>query len=194
MIKEEYIQGTEAWKELRYTKITASDASVILGVNPWMTRDNLLKQKLRLFPETIINSSMQRGIDLEPIARKRFEQMTGILVVPDVKIHPINDWMMVSLDGISIDEKDIVEIKCTNKKNHELAKNGIIPGIYYPQVQHQISVCGVDSCHYFSFDGHDGIIVLVERDDNFINEMIEKEYEFYKEMCELREKGISEIF
>jgi predicted phage-related endonuclease len=48
-----------------------------------------------------------------------------------------------------------------------------------PQVQHQISVCDVDQCYYFSFDGSSGVVVVVERDENFIKRMIEMEHEFY---------------
>jgi predicted phage-related endonuclease len=90
--------------------------------------------------------------------------------------------MLASMDGVCIDNKLILEVKCTNKKNHEMAREGKIPDYYIPQVQHQIAVCCVDQCHYFSFDGNSGIVVVVDRDDKFIERMIAMEWEFYQEM------------
>jgi putative phage-type endonuclease len=187
LTSEEMTQGSVEWKTLRKTKITASDASTIMGLNPWMTRQELLEEKLGLRPEREVNFRMQRGIQLEPEARRCYESMTGNLMAPDVKVHKGINWMMASLDGISIDEKLILEIKCTHKKNHFLAKNGEIPTYYFPQIQHQISCCGVDMCHYFSYNCDvpfldDGIVVVVKRDDEFIKKMIEMEFEFYEEM------------
>lgn len=186
ILKDEYIQGSAQWLALRKTKITASDAACIMELNPWMSKDQLMEEKLGLRPEREINWRMQRGQQLEPLARQNYEMMTGNLMTPDVKIHSENDWMMASLDGISIDEKLILEIKCTNKKNHELARDGKIPTYYFPQVQHQIYVCGVDCCHYFSFDGSAGVLVVVHRDDEFIEKMIKQEFEFYKDMTSKR--------
>jgi putative phage-type endonuclease len=187
LTSEQTTQGSEEWKALRKTKITASDAATIMGLNPWMTREQLLEEKLGLRPEREVNSRMQRGIILEPEARRYYEKMTGNLMVADVKIHPQIDWIMASLDGISIDEKLILEIKCTHKKNHYLASNGKIPSYYFPQIQHQIFCCGVDVCDYFSYNDDDpvldlGIVVVVKRDDEFIKRMIEMEFDFYQEM------------
>jgi predicted phage-related endonuclease len=102
--------------------------------------------------------------------------------MPEVYSSIERPFMLASLDGVCIDNKIILEVKCTNKKNHELAKNGKIPDYYMPQVQHQISVCDVDQCHYFSFDGSCGVIVVVDRDEDYIKRMIEMEHEFYQEM------------
>jgi putative phage-type endonuclease len=169
-------QGSELWLELRKTKITATDATTIMGVSPWTTPLELWEQKLDIREPTPINGAMKRGMLLEPKARGLFEKKTGILMVPEVRI---KNFMMASLDGISMDGKEIVEIKCTSKKNHDLAKANKIPPYYYPQVQHQIECVGVDRCHYCSFDGNDIVVVVVYRDNNYIESMLEKELEFY---------------
>ena len=182
MIEKYKIQGSPEWLALRKKMITASEATIIMGLSPWTTRDQLLQEKLGLVEPRPVTSAMRRGSELEPIARRCYEEQTGNMMAPDVVIHQ-NGWMMASLDGISIDEKLILEIKCTNKTNHELAKNGKIPVYYMPQVQHQIYVCNVDICHYYSFTGSDGIVVPVLRDNEYIARMIELEHEFYQEMC-----------
>jgi predicted phage-related endonuclease len=55
-----------------------------------------------------------------------------------------------------------------------------IPSHYYPQIQHQIYVADVPFAYYFSFDGFDGVIVEIERNEKYIENMIEQEKEFYE--------------
>jgi putative phage-type endonuclease len=180
-------QGTEAWLEYRRTRIGASCSVIIAGLSPWRTKQELWAEKLGLIQPQPINSSMQRGMILEPAARRCYESMTGIEVVPAIRISKQYPWMFSSLDGISLDEKIITEIKCTSKKNHELARNGQIPAYYMPQVQHQIYCCDVDYCHYFSYDGANGVLVIVPRDDAYISKLLVMEQEFYKCMVTFME-------
>lgn len=169
------IQGSSEWLALRKTKITATDANSIMGVNPWKTKEKLLLEKIS-DDEQIQTPAMKRGLDLEPFARDLFSIKTGISVHPEVII---KDWAMASLDGISDCGKYIVEIKCPGKKDHECALNGNVPEHYFPQLQHQMYVCNLDSLFYYSFDGFDGIIVDVHRDQEYIDKMIEKELDFF---------------
>jgi len=117
---------------------------------------------------------------MEETARKKFEEMTGIIVLPQVVFHPDYSWMMASLDGMDLEQKNIVEIKCAGKEDHGIARDGEIPEKYYPQLQHQMEVCGLDLVHYFSFDGKDGVILECRRNTKYIKKMIENEEEFYK--------------
>lgn len=175
-------QGSDYWLHLRKKHITASDSLIIMGLSPWRTRQELLEEKLGLREPQPVNSSMLRGQVLEPKARSCAEDMLGTLFVPEVYQSYEHPWMLASLDGVCIDNKLILEIKCTSKKNHALAKNGKIPDYYIPQIQHQIAVCQVDKVHYFSFDGSSGVVVVVERDEAFIENMIENEFQFYQEL------------
>ena len=123
------------------------------------------------------NERMQRGIDLEPIARSLFIIHTGIKVEPKVLV---KDWAMASLDGISSCGKHVVEIKCPGPKDHAIAISGNVPDHYYPQLQHQMWICDVEKMTYFSFDGVDGTSVEVKRDNAYIEKMVEEEKKFYK--------------
>jgi len=178
-IKEpQYVQGSAEWLTLRKTKITATDASIILGINPWKSKAKLFEEKINPNPpEVFLNSAMQRGIDLEPLARELYILKTGIDVEPAVII---KDWAMASLDGMSKCGKYILEIKCPGEKDHAIALAGKVPENYYPQLQHQIFVCDVDFAHYFSFDGMDGVLITVARDQTFIDKMIVDELKFYE--------------
>src|SRR5215472_18741668 len=112
-----YIQGSEAWHKLRKSKITATDAPVIMGVNPWTTPYQRWQEKTCESISDRKTEAMQRGIDLEPIARDLFSLKTGIELIPkddpkNVIISNKNEWMMASLDGIDVTNSHIVEIKC----------------------------------------------------------------------------------
>jgi len=170
-------QGSPEWHALRKTKITATDAAVIIGASHWKTRTQLYHEKLSDEPPMPANARMQRGLDLEPIARSLFTIQTGIFVEPAVIV---KDWAMASLDGLSDAMDHIVEIKCPGEKDHAIALGGKIPDQYYPQLQHQMYVTDLQEAHYFSFDGVDGVVVKVKRDDVYIEKLIEEEKKFYE--------------
>lgn len=174
-------QGTEEWLNLRKTKITATDASIIMGASHWKTKVQLYHEKMSDVNLSFKNERMQRGIDLEPVARDLFILQTGIFVEPKVII---KDWAMASLDGIDDTGQHLLEIKCPGEKDHSFAVNGKIPDHYYPQLQHQMYVCDIQKMYYFSFDGVDGVTIIVERDDEYISKMIKEELEFYQCMIE----------
>ena len=170
-------QGSAEWLALRKTKITATDASAILGVNPWKTKFQLYNEKISDAPPAPPNERMQRGIDLEPVARDLFWLQTGEAVKPAIIV---KDWAMASLDGLSDDGAIVLEIKCPGEKDHSIALSGAVPEHYYPQLQHQIYVSGVNEMFYYSFDGFDGVAVIVRRDQEYIDRMVEEEKKFYE--------------
>jgi putative phage-type endonuclease len=170
-------QGTAEWLSLRTTKITSTDAAVIVGASHWKTRIQLYNEKISDTPiTTFVNDRMKRGTDLEPIARQLFCIQNGVEVYPRVVTR---EWAMASLDGMSDDGKHIVEIKCPGEKDHACALAGRVPDHYYPQLQHQLYVTGLQSIFYYSFDGTDGVTIVVKRDDAYIEKMVEQEKIFY---------------
>ncbi len=185
-------QGSQEWLDLRKSKITATDATVIVGISPWKTPYQLWLNKIGEYPDQQQTEAMRRGLDLEDEARKTFEKLTGINVRPRIVVSNSNDWMMASLDGLSEDEKEIVEIKCPGQFDHSSAVSGKIPDKYYPQLQHQMAVCEAPRAFYFSYDGHDGVNLEVKRDDLFIEKMIELEKKFYTCMTDIIAPELSE--
>lgn len=176
-INNELVQGTQEWLDLRKTKITATDACVIMGTCHWKTKIQLYNEKISLINNTFVNEKMLRGNILEPIARDLYCIKKGVDVEPKVII---KDWLMASVDGISKCGKYLIEIKCPGEKDHNIALSGKIPDHYYAQLQHQMYVCDLDKMDYFSFDGMDGVIVEVVRDSCYIETMLDKEWEFYQ--------------
>jgi len=180
-------QQTNEWLELRKKYIGASDAPIIMGVSPYKRSDGRKKtpyilwmEKLDLLPRDAETPAMRFGKENESIARAEYEKKIGDYVTPKVCFHKEIPYLLASLDGISLDGKLAVEIKSANYEDHTLAKTKKVPAKYYPQVQQQMACTGLDHIHYFSFHKGEGVIVEVERDDKYLEEMYEKEKGFWE--------------
>jgi len=145
-----HTQGSSEWLLWRQHRITATSASVIMGINPFKILCELWDDMMGI-SAPISNDAMRRGQELEPIARDLFIQETGIHVTPICCEHDDEWWMAASLDGISQDHKTICEIKCPKMKTHLEAIEGNIPQYYYAQCQHQLFVTGAERVFYTSY-------------------------------------------
>jgi putative phage-type endonuclease len=173
------IQGSREWLEMRRSKIMASDAPCIMEVpGAFKSISQLWDQKMT-GEESYVNPAMKKGKEMEPIALSKYLKETNQYMEPDVVFHPDIPWMGASLDGITLDGDMAVEIKYSSEKNHDLAINGHIPEHYYPQLQHQLCVLGIDMMHYYSFNGTEGVIVEVFKDHKYIKQLLDYEKEFY---------------
>lgn len=170
-------QQTQEWLQFRKNKIGASDAPIIMKQSPWKTPYQLWREKMDL-DEPESNFAMNKGHEMEPIARKTLEDKLGMPLFPSVKLHNERSWMMASLDAISFDECTVAEIKCPGKDDHASALAGQVPEKYFPQLQHQIEVCGVEMVYYFSFHGEENALLKVYRDDKYIKRLINEEEKF----------------
>lgn len=172
--------------EYRRTKIGASDAPILMQESPWSTPYQLWLQKITASVKPT-NSAMQRGNDLEEPARRWFENKMGIEVFAKKVEHVSIPYMFATFDGIDLDGKVAVEIKCPGQKDHQfVGVNKKVPEKYYAQVQHQMEVANLNGMYYCSFDGSDGVIIEVSRDDKYIANMLEQEAKFFDCM----QKGI----
>lgn len=186
-------QNTPEWLAFRQGKLGASDCAPILGISKWKTAYQLWQEKLGLSRGQKQSFPMQRGHELEDLARKCFHEITGYEVFPKVFTHPEYNFLMASLDGITEDLQVAVEIKCNGKENHQLAIEGKIPDYYNAQLQHQMFVCELNWMYYFSFDGKDGVAFIVGREELFIKEMLKKELEFYRCMIQFEPPPFTEM-
>ena len=174
-------QQTEAWLKDRRNHLGASDAPVIMEVSPWSTPLQLWEEKVGVRGSKVKTAAMQHGLDTEEEARKKFEEITDIYVIPQVVKHPTKKWMMASLDGMDIERNNIVEIKCPrNVVDHEIARAKEVPNKYYPQLQHQMFVCELDKAYYFSYRNKEGLVVEVKRDEDYLKKLLEKEELFWE--------------
>ncbi len=190
MPKIDLLQGSEEWLTWRRSKITATDASYIVGTNTYMTKRELWEEKLLLRPPKEINDAMRRGQDLEHEARELFIQQTGIKVSPCVYQSPDYEWMGASLDGLSECEKVITEIKCPGHKTHQEALDGIIKEYYGSQMDHQrCCVPKSEIMFYVSYRPEHEMKIHItdyESDKNMQESMIKLEQEFWIQLCTMQ--------
>ena len=138
------------WLENRHG-IGGSDASAVLGLNPYKTNVELWEEKCGLrIPEDISDKDyVKYGHDAEPLLRELFA-----LDHPEYKVEYYDNnmirnekypWAHASLDGELIDQdgrKGILEIKTTNiLQSMQWEKwNDQIPDNYYIQTLHYLMV------------------------------------------------------
>lgn len=193
MPQVELIQGSAKWLEFRKSHITATDASVIDRSCPFKSLSKLWQEKKEIiFPEPM-NDAMRRGQDLEPIAREKFINQTGIFVIPVVWESDDHHWMACSLDGMGEEngEKLLIEIKCPKQDTHNLAKQGSIKPYYYTQMQHQFMCTGINSGWYVSYRPEDEVEPLImicqNIDQEFCGHLFIKEKKFWDQLCNFEE-------
>lgn len=146
----------------RTARITASMLGQILGISPYGNAYDLWMELTGRRPPKVSNRAMQRGIDLEPLARKAYIKRTGIHVVDVCVEHPTIPWVAASLDGYSDPHRVLVEIKCPGAEEHGNAILGQVPEKYICQVQWQLFCCPTaEKEHFWSFDGQQGALVEV---------------------------------
>lgn len=171
-------QGTEEWLAFRRTHIGSSDAACLLGCGFHTPRQ--LWDIKKGIKEVYISPAMQRGTELESAARACYEEKTCEVMFPLVGVSTEKHFMLSSLDGINLQRTKAVEIKCPGDAAHkEFLWTGRIAEKYNIQCHHHMYVWGLPSIDYFSFNGIDGEILTIIRDDDLIEKIIEKEEHFY---------------
>lgn len=180
-------QGSKEWLEYRRKHVTASDAGKILQEVPlnWGTPYSLWLDKI-MGVEKEVNERMMDGIRLEPFARSSYEAAKGESFEPLVIKSDAHPHMMSSLDGISKDLSRCVEFKC-GESAYKSAKEGVVKDYYIPQLMHSLAVTGHNSIDYACFWCDDLVIINVQRDDEYIANLIEKEKEFYECLISFKE-------
>lgn len=179
-------QGSSEWLELRRGKITGTRAHTVLvngkGLNTLI--DELVIEMLSVSStEPYKSHSMQRGNDLEPLAREAFSiaelDYREVIEVGCV-IHPKIKDFMISPDGL-FSEYGLLEIKCFESKNYfehlKAYKNDpfgfkFLDNKYNTQVQAGLSCTGNDFAkgviYNPDFIGNEYIEFHIERDEKTI--------------------------
>lgn len=174
-------QGTAEWLEMRRSHIGSSDIAAILGISPWKTSYELWLDKTGRLKEDEPNSAMKRGSFLEEEARLQYCVKTDVAIIPAVKVSKEWSVCIASLDGITMDEDIICEIKCPGPKNFELALMGEIPEHYKAQMQWQLWVTKARKCDYFVYlCKNESCLIEVFPDLDYQKMLIEKAREFWK--------------
>ena len=191
-------QRTEDWFLARKGKVTASKIADVMakgrGGAESLTRakyiDQLVTERLtKDIQEGYTNEAMQRGIDMEPVARSAYEFKTGSVVTEVGFIdHPTIPMAGASPDGI-IGLEGAWEAKCPNSNTHiEYILAGKPPAKYVPQMAWQLACTGREWVDFVSYDDRledeskHLFIVRYQRDDEYIAEIEEQVKKFLEEV------------
>lgn len=174
----------EEWLESRRNGIGGSDASSILGLNPYSSPLRVYLDKIGKAEEQETNEAMRQGTDLEQYVADRFVEATGKKVRKCNKIlqHPEHKWMLANIDRDIVGENAGLECKTTNINSKFRFDEGEINPHYYWQCMHYMAVTGAERW-YVSIVvlGKSHHVFCIERDESAIEQLIEAEKDFWEE-------------
>lgn len=193
-------QDTPEWLQKRKECVTASDIPVIMGLSPYMTPYQLWQEKVGLSEPCPTNSAMQRGKDLEVVARKHLEKTYDIKLENPCVFHPDHPWLMASLDAYGDNpgvwfKRLLAEIKCLCLEKHQNALAGKIDPMYLYQMQAQMLITGMDVnlyCSYYPGHSEEYALLSVQREESVCQEILKAAMAFYRCMTLMEPPELSE--
>lgn len=148
-------QNTEEWLALRMGRFTASSFADLMGaksnVGYKKAINNVVFELLTgKSPEGFSSEWMQRGHELEPIAREEYEMLT-FNTVTDGGFYKYGEYIGASPDG-NIDSDGLLEIKCPAPHTMiDYLSANKLPSTYRWQVQGQLFVSGRQYVDFFAY-------------------------------------------
>lgn len=190
-------QGTPEWLHARAGAITASCFSEAISV---LQRDGAKRKKGeptaaaekyagdvaierisgKPYGEPPKAWVLNRGHEMEVLARAAYETRSGMLAMESGICKTDDDWFGYSTDGLVADD-GLIEIKCpiASDKIIEMLETGDISE-YRHQMQGGMWITGRKWCDFIMYVpdlesvGRDLFVKRVHRDDEFIDDMVEK--------------------
>ena len=186
MIWHNIDQNSDEWFALRMGKFTASTFKDLFAGKTTAAYEKAILRPVfeRLTgesPESFSNAYMERGHELEDMARMEYE----IETLSEVALGgfcELNEWVGCSPDGF-VGDDGLLEIKCHAYNTHiNYLMANKLPTIYKWQVHGQMWVTGRKWCDFVSYHPNlPTLIIRVDRDEKLIvelemvmNESIEK--------------------
>lgn len=179
-------QRTPAWHEARKGRVTGSIVGAILGLSPYMTRDDALRSMVRAAldapTEFTGNAATEWGTAMEAGAVAEFEMETSERVdaAPFV---PFEDWLGASPDGYVSDGR-LLEVKCPYGLRNDPAPTFKLPQElphYEAQMQVQMYVTDRLSCWFYQWTPYATSLKLVHRDDEWLSTNLPRLSQFHAE-------------
>jgi len=159
-------QGSPEWLAARAKHFTASEASAMLGLSKYTSRNELLRQKATGIAKDI-DSNTQRlfdaGHEAEEAARPIAEAIVGDTLYPVTGTAEIDGLpLLASFDGLTL----IEDVAWENKLwNTEFASHAIetqdAPDTHWPQLEQQLLISGAKRVLFTVTDGTDDYFVNI---------------------------------
>ena len=175
------------WLQARRNGLGSSDTAAIFGEG-YADQSALTVWQNKVYGDHTEQDSdrLWIGTEIQPALCRIFTRKTGVACTSpgDYAIHSRTDipWLKASLDAVADHEEfgpiplELKNVSAFNKCDWE----GDIPLKFVVQTQHQMAVTGASHAFLFGLiGGNEPIAHLIERNDAFINVMIEKLSEFW---------------
>ena len=151
---QELKQNTPEWFEARKNRITGSQAGALLGLSPFVSKQQAIKV---LQGEDLSVSEFQQrifdyGHRMEKEAIALFELETGLTVKP-CGFFAFQDWLGASPDGL-VEDNYVIEVKCPySLRNDDDPKFKQLTEMqhYYAQVQIEMYCAGRDKAFFVQY-------------------------------------------
>ena len=178
----------EEWLEARKAQgIGASEAAAIVGLSPWMSKNDLwdIKTGKKMPKDLSGNAAVEQGIRMEGAIRTVFAARHPEFQIEhhayDILYQSDRPWLFATLDGEITEsfadssvKKYPLEIKTSTprgKADWDKWSDGKIPDNYYIQILHQMLATGWEKAYLTAF--------LYGKEDIII-----REYDFLRKDCE----------
>ena len=160
-------QNTPAWEAWRQSRFGASDAAAMLGISPYKTRAQLLREKQGVYTKI---SDYQRelfaaGHAAEKAILPHLEDTAGQPITPCV--YEGEDRIAASLDGVNFEGTLIIEHKLlrdseASRRRFDMATRGELAEHDMAQCQQQLLVSGAEKCWFVVSDGTPENMVIAD--------------------------------
>ena len=186
-------QRTEEWFEQRKGRVTASSVGAILGLSPYMKREDVMRNMVREYHgyerEFKGNQATEYGTFHEDMAAMDYQLKTGN-VIAKTGFHAYENWLGASPDGI-IDMWTLIEIKCPYGQRDKIPpvfKTLEQQPHYYAQIQIQMFVTKTNKCDFYQWSPNGDSLETVAYDEAWIEKHIPILKAFYDDYLIEREK------
>lgn len=150
-------QGTEEWAQHRARSLNASELAAAMGLSPYLSRADLIKQKATgLVPD--VDAATQRrfdkGHEVEASARPLAEEVIGEELYCSVFAAEVDGLLLsASLDGHTLLNEVTWEHKQANADLIASLSAGVIPDQYHPQMEQGLMLTGATRCLFTASNG-----------------------------------------
>jgi putative phage-type endonuclease len=178
-IKREFFdvqQNSPEWDAHRLGKFTASMFGDLFATHTTATYRNAIRkvafEKVTgESPESFTNEYMQRGHEIELLAREAYQQ-ANMVEVSNGGFFELDEWTGCSPDGL-VGENGLVEIKSPKFSTMiDYIMDNKLPSIYRHQIQGQLFVTGRQWVDFYAYHPKlKSVTLRIERDENLINEI-----------------------
>ncbi len=184
------MQGTPEWHVWRGGGLSATTASILLGINPdktiWRFWAELTGKVER--EDLSKNPYVRRGKENEDRLRQKIEDDKGILLLPFCCEYTHNNVFRASLDGLDADNV-VYELKWPSEKKwnevNMLGERSDSYKLYYPQVQQQMLTTGSTEGRLVFGTDINGQVeyksFVIKRDQKMIDEIIKLGMKFWND-------------